>query len=305
MQLHGLDLNLVVALRALLTERNVTRAAKTVGLGQSSMSHALSRLRAHFGDPLLVQVGREMVLTERARALQEPVSRAVAELARVFLEPQVFDPRTSERTFHIAAPDNLEFYLLPNFVRLMVEQAPRIALRFQTISEHWHTQLLHGDIDLKLGRRSAMPSGLRSQELFEEEFACVVRRHHSLASKRITVSEYADLMHLVIRPVAGQAELVGSHVDAVLARHGKQRRIVLTVPHFVLAPFIVESTDLALTAAKRLLDPFVRSLKLRRVELPFKLPRYRLTQVWAQRSEDDPAHAWLRATILRAAGMGS
>src|SRR5438552_19185305 len=105
MLLRAVDTSLVIALRALLQERNVTRAAKLVGLGQSSMSHALARLRDHFGDPLLVQVGRRMVLTERAKSLIQPASEAVAKLESVFLDKGTFDPKTSERVFHIAATD--------------------------------------------------------------------------------------------------------------------------------------------------------------------------------------------------------
>ncbi len=109
MLLHGIDTNLIVALRALLAERNVTRAAKNVGLSQSSMSHALARLRAHFGDPLLVQVGRSMVLTERAKSLVGPVETAVSQLERVVLRGEPFDPARSKRTFRIMTKDNLAF----------------------------------------------------------------------------------------------------------------------------------------------------------------------------------------------------
>ncbi len=121
--MHAIDTNLIVALRALLQERNVTRAAKAVGLGQSSMSHALARLRVHFGDPLLVQVGRNMVLTERAKGLLGAVEQAVENLEKVFIQSERFDPRTSARVFKVAAPDNLEFYVLPRVTRAPGERS--------------------------------------------------------------------------------------------------------------------------------------------------------------------------------------
>ncbi len=114
MQLGSVDTNLVIALRSLLRHQQVTRAAREVGLSQSSMSHALARLRAHFADPLLVPAGRALVLTERGKGLLEPVATAVAALERVFARPEPFDPRTSRRVFQIAATDNLELYVLPH-----------------------------------------------------------------------------------------------------------------------------------------------------------------------------------------------
>ncbi len=106
MSLRNVDANLLLALHALLAEKNVTRAAKRVGREQSSMSHALGRLRDHFGDPLLVPAGRAMVLTERARSLVEPVAAAVAQVERVFAASEPFDPHTCARTLHLATTDN-------------------------------------------------------------------------------------------------------------------------------------------------------------------------------------------------------
>src|SRR5689334_23049806 len=107
MSLRGIDTNLVVTLHALLGERSVTRAARRLRLGQSAVSHALARLRVQFDDPLLVQVGRHMVLTERAKSLSAPVQEAVARLEALFLHSEPFDPRTTRRSFRIAATDNL------------------------------------------------------------------------------------------------------------------------------------------------------------------------------------------------------
>lgn len=302
MQLRGVDTNLVIALRALLQERNVTRAAKLVGLGQSSMSHALARLRAHFGDALLVQVGRRMVLTERAKTLIEPVGEAVAKLERVFLAQERFDPTTSTRIFRIAATDNLELYVLPALLDLMAREAPGVSLRIRHLHPSWPEALANGEIDLKLGRAYALPKGLRAETLLEERVTCVVSKQHPLRGSRPTVAQYARLRHLVISPTPDQSDAVSTLVDTRLAKLGHRRTVVSTVGHFVVAPMIVARTDLALTASERLVEPFVKSLRLRRLELPFRLAPYRLSQVWADRSHDDPGHAWLRAAVVRALG---
>lgn len=297
MKLRGIDTNLVVALAALLEERSVTRAAKRLGLGQSSTSHTLARLRAHFGDPLLVQVGRSMVLTERAKELALPVNRAVADLEKVFTAREAFDPKTSDRVFRIVAPDNLELYVLPKLAAALAKAAPRVSLRVHQLSKDWPDLLRAGEIDLKLGRRYRVGPELRSQDLLEERFTCVVSKKHPLAKKKLTLAQYAKLRHLMVTPTANHGDEIASHIDTLLAAHGHRRHIALTVAHFVVAPFIVAQTDLSLTTSERLVQPFVDLLKLEVLDLPLRLPTYRLSQVWAARSDGDPAHAWLRSAI--------
>lgn len=294
MQLHGVDANLVVPLRALLEHRHVTRAARSVGLSQSSMSHALARLRAHFGDPLLVAAGRELVLSERARELREHVEQAVAQLERVFAPPAAFDARSAQRSFRIAATDNLELYVLPGLLASLRKQAPGIDLRVRALPEDWAQALARGEIDLKLGRKSKISGALAQQQLSEERFTCVVRRGHPVRDKP-TLREWAALDHVLVTPRPGADAT--SVVDALLAEHGLARRIVLAVPHFMVAPHVVASTDLVLTAPERLLAPFLRSLKLRAIQPPLRLPRYALSQVWAVRAHDDEAHRWLRSAV--------
>ena len=208
MLLRGIDTNLILPLRALLLHQSVTRAAKEVGLSQSSMSHALARLRAHFGDPLLVPVGRTLVLTERAQSLVEPAAEAIAGLERAFARSEPFDPQTSRRVFRLAATDNLELYVLPHLAQVLAEQAPGIDVRVSALPADWMMALRRGDIDLKLGRRGAVPDALESQVLSRESFACVVRRGHR-APARPTLEEYAALDHLLIAPTAARDRATG------------------------------------------------------------------------------------------------
>ncbi len=301
MQLGGIDINLILSLRALLRERNVTRAAKIVGLGQSSMSHALARLRAHFGDALMVRVGRNLVLTERARALIGPVEEAISQLEGVFLERQRFDPATSDRVFTIASTDNLCIYILPRLMQILKREAPGVDIRVRQLTADWELPLQNGELDIKLGRKYRVAPSLRSQDLFEERFICVVAADHPAPSKKLTLRQYAGLRHLAVSTASTEPDLAIGYTDAIMARHGIRRRVVLTVPHFLVAPFVVADSDLALTASERLLAPFVLSLRLRIIELPMKLGTYKLTQVWSDRSASDEGHAWLRSAIARAA----
>jgi DNA-binding transcriptional LysR family regulator len=143
-----------------------------------------------------------------------------------------------------------------------------------------------------------VPDSLVSQELSQEQLACVVRRGHPAPAKP-SLRDYARLDHLVVSPTAVPASEPQGYIDSVLGKKGLRRRVALTVPHFLVAPFVVASSDLILTAPIRLLDPFAKLLRLRRIELPVKLGGYKLSQVWAGRSSDDEAHRWLRAAIAK------
>ncbi len=297
MSLRGIDVNLVIALHALLKERSVTRAAKRLRLGQSAVSHALGRLRRQFDDPLLLQVGRQMVLTERARSLLGPVQDAVARLEHVFLHTRTFDARTTPRTFRIAATDNLSFYLLPRLAARLASEAPQVAIRVEHLEAAWASQLTGGDLDLKLGREYPVADGLRSEHLRIERLVCVVARDHALRKRRITLAEYAGLRHVAFLAGTPGSELAASSIDERLREHGLSRRVTMTLEHLLVAPFVVAASDLALTASERIVLPFMRSLRLRRLELPIALRSYGLSQVWSERVDQDAGHQWLRRTI--------
>jgi DNA-binding transcriptional LysR family regulator len=297
MSLRGIDVNLVTALDALLKERSVTRAARRLRLSQSAVSHALGRLRRQFDDPLLLQVGRQMVLTERARSLVIPVQEAVARLEHLFLHTRTFDPRTTQRAFRIAATDNLSFYLLPRLAARLSDEAPHVAIRIEHLEAAWASQLTAGDLDLKLGREYPVAAGLRSEHLLVEQLVCMVARDHPLRKRRISLAEYAGLRHLTFLAGTPGSELAASSIDERLREHGLSRRVVMTIEHLLVAPFVIAGSDLALTASARIVRPFVRSLRLRRLELPIALRSYGLSQVWSDRVDQDAGHQWLRRTI--------
>jgi len=293
MKLAGMDTNLVVALDALLKERNVTRAAKRLGLGQSATSHALARLRRVFDDALLVRVGRELVLTERALGLVGPCASAVSELERLFAAPAPFDPRTARRTFRIVATDNLELYVLPRLAAMLAKEAPFVDLRFHVLNPEWPRALGQGEFDLKLGRSYKVAPGLRSEDLFRDRLVCVARRGHPL-SRRLSLRQYAALSHILVAPGGPER----AFMDEALAAAGLARRVAIVVPHFLPALFAVAASDSVLTVPSRLLA-LVPTLRLRSVSLPVRAAEYTLSQVWAERHDADDGHRWLRGAIRR------
>jgi DNA-binding transcriptional LysR family regulator len=289
----GLDLNLLVALDALLAERNVTRAAGRIGITQSAMSHALSRLRELTGDALLVRTRKGMVPTPRAEALGPPIRRALDEVTRALAPPPAFAPRTAKRRFVVGTSDYGEFVLLPRLAALLEREAPGIDLRVRAHGADFVTPL-SGDMDLAVapaGPPEGMP-GVRARRLFDDRFVCVVRKGHPLARKRLTMKLFAAASHVLISP----REKEGGYVDEALAKHGLSRRVAVMVPHFLIAPHVVAATDYVLTLAERIAARLAEPLGLAALAPPeeLALEGFSISALWHERLHDDPAHRFLR-----------
>lgn len=296
--LEGLDLNLLVALRALLAERHVTRAASRVGLTQPAMSHALSRLRQLLGDPLLVRAASGMQATPRAEAMRVPLDRALEELERVIARPAAFDPKTAKGQFTLATSDYVELTLLPRLVTRLRTEAPGIDVRVLHLVDRATTPLSEGRFDLAFGLAEvllgpAAPNGIRAQKLFDEKFVCVVRKGHPVVKRRLTLEDFVALPHALVS-LSGDPSGV---VDVALAKIGKTRRVAVTVPHFLVAPHVVQDSDLVLTLAERVLRAFSPMLGLVQFPPPLPIPGFSMSMAWHERMQADPAHVWLRKLV--------
>jgi DNA-binding transcriptional LysR family regulator len=178
LHLASLDLNLLVALDALLEERNVTRAAERTGVTQSAMSHALARIRMLIGDPLLVRGKSGMVATARAEALTLPIRRALEGIVVALESPTPFEPKTAHLSVRIATSDYGELVLLPKIVRRLEREAPNIDLRLFPQSSDSVGPLVEGAVDLIITpvRPDDGAHGVLARKLFDESFVCIVRR---------------------------------------------------------------------------------------------------------------------------------
>jgi DNA-binding transcriptional LysR family regulator len=294
LHLRSLDLNLIVALDALLEERSVTRAAHRVGITQSAMSHALARLRAVTGDALLVRTASGMVATARAEELGPPIRRALEGVATALRPPQPFDPMTAEARIRIGTGDYGEIVLLPSVVERLAKDAPRVDLRVVFQGDNPGDMLRSGDADLLLSPVFAADAGpgIYTRKLFQERFVCVVRCDHPLAGKKLTLARYVAASHALISPRGKE----GSVTDDALARMGLSRRVAVTVPHFLVAPHIVAQSDLILTLAARVADMLAAPLGLVLLDPPSELglEGFTMSAVWHERTHGDPAQRWIR-----------
>lgn len=301
MNVASLDLNLLTALEALLAEVSVSRAAERQHLSQPAMSHALKRLRQLFRDPLLVRMGTEMQLTQRAESLRLPVEDALAKVRDV-LAGEVFDPSRSSRTFRLSISDNAIGVLLPPLLRRLEKEAPKVAIRLQQPS-------IDGFDALELSRRidavvACVPDrfkGFYQQRLFVDRDACAVRNGHRLR-KGMTRERFLSASHVAV--VA--REFAEDPVDGWLREKGGSRTVLLTVPTYLQALHVVAESDLVAVLPERLIRAYADRLDVQPVAVPLEVGTFQEYLVHPARTHDDAGCIWLRTLIHEvAASLGS
>ena len=263
MNLSALDLNLLVALDALLLEANVSRAAMRVGLSQPAASHALQRLRDIFGDPLLVRVGARMELTPRAQALRGPLAQALDQVRGLFI-PDDFDATTSERRFRLMMPDLAVELLVPPLMEKIAARAPNVQLDIVP----WRgpaimTAEFARTIDLVISIGNAF-KGFHRQLLYRDCDALAVRRSHPVGTKLSRRDAFLKARHVAV-------VIRGRNVDFIdewLRTKGVERHIALVVPGYIEALHVVARTDLVAFVPKRLIAALANPLSLKAVAPP-------------------------------------
>jgi DNA-binding transcriptional LysR family regulator len=296
-KVSSVDLNLLAVLDAILQTGSVGRAAEQVGITKPAMSHALSRLREQVGDPVLVRAGQSWHLSERASAMRDHV-REIAESAKTLLSREaVFDPAESHREFRVHATDHTLALLGTGVGAALAKEAPACALRFLPIQGDDASPLRGGQIDLALGVFPDLPPEFRTQALFQERFACVVRKGHPRVKGKMDLKCFLAMKHVVVAP-RGRS---GSPVDDALSERGLLRKVTRFVPYFVVALDLVSRTDCVLTVSERLATAYAERFALQVLKPPLALPSYTISQVWHPRVDADPSHRWLRRLVLSVA----
>lgn len=298
-QLSDIDLNLLVALHALLETGSVTRAAAWTGVTQSGMSHTLRRLREYFGDKLLVRSGSGMVLTPRAEAMREPLFEGLSRLQSTLRSAQDFVPEASTRRFTIGASDLMQLLVAPRFARMVTDEAPSVTVRLDdsVFSETFGDRLEDGELDVVVGSvlLQAQPH-LKRTLLRTEPMICATRRDHPAVSDTLTLDDYLELPHLLISP-SGSGPAI---VDTLLAQQGKSRRVAMQISSFLIAPWVLPSSDYVLTAPAHLIHSHSQVLDLALWNPPIGVAEIPIYMFWHERAHDDPALRWVRDVIIRA-----
>jgi DNA-binding transcriptional LysR family regulator len=299
MDLAGFDLNLLKAFDALYAERHVTRAGQRIGLSQSAMSGALTRLREVFADELFIRSPTGMQPTPRADDLASPISTAIR-LMRGVLQDDGFDPETADHIVTIAMTDYAAFVLLPQLLARLAIEAPRLDVRVRGIfGKNEVIDLLDsGEVNLAISVPIDSAARILMQPLLSESFACIARHGHPAFAEDAGIEAFAAASHLLVSPEGDRAGLV----DRKLATIGLKRRVVLSLPQFLVAPFVVANTDLVATLAARVARRFAAgNVGIAVHEPPIALSDWPLAMMWHRRVDDHPATIWLRDCIAEIA----
>lgn len=300
--IRKIDLNLLVALKILLEEGNVSRTAERLALTQPTVSGMLARLRILFHDPLFIRTRHGMLPTERAKSLAPALEELLADAAAL-IAPPAFDPSTTDMAVTVSVNDYMLSALVTPLIQLLRRKAPAMRLSIQHLEiADLAPMLAHGEIDMAITIPEFAEESLHQLPLYREDYVGVVRKRHPLRSaRRIKLDEFLAYDHVVVSPSDGS--FVGP-TDRVLQELGHKRRVTLSVPSFLVLSDVLETDDFIALVPSRLLDG--RYKRLRQIKLPIDVPGFDVIAVWHARTHHDLAHRWLRDRLVEvAAAMAS
>ena len=290
LNLRQIDLNLLVALQALLDERSVTGAAERLGLSQPALSRMLARLRLVFDDPLMVRMGRTMVPTPRAQAIAGPLRRLLAE-ARDLIRPDHFDPGAIDDTVRMMASDAATEAVVTPWVNAMAAQAPGLRYDIVPFTADVAETLARGAVDFAIDVFPDPPENCRVEQLIVDRFACVVRAGHPVLSDGdgLTPERYAALDHIAITGTGAFVTIL----EQELARLGVRRNVMFSTTSMTTAPFVASQTDWVLTIPSARAHRSVKRSGAAMLPLPYPVREIPLSVLWHERTEASPLHRWM------------
>lgn len=296
------DLNLFVVFDVIYREGNLTRASEALNLSQPAVSHALSRLRDRFDDPLFERSGKRMVPTPLAKAIVERVREGLGRLESTLSDGLVFDPSAAERTFTIAMRDILEAKALPEIAQRLQDIAPNISIcSVQMPRREIESALLRGTIDFAADVLIPVSKQVNHALLGSESLSVMVAKGHPLAAKikaqTITLEDYLQARHIL---VSSRSSGPGAE-DIALSRLGESRDIAMRCQHYYAAAKVIEKTHwlvtLPTTYASTLCDESNPNNPYITFPLPFKAEPLEVHLYWQHKTEQDPAMIWCKQQI--------
>jgi len=306
--LSRVDLNLLVLFHTVLEEGHVARAARRLNLTPSAVSHAVGRLRHLLNDPLFLRTPKGVVPTARALELGEPVAEILARVGRVMASAVPFDAATSSRRFVIGAPDAVMASGMVPLSECLNRKAPRVDVgvihlmperRAGSTDNPWQESLQKlekREIDVAMLPLRAVPARFEARRLYDEDFVVALRRGHVFA-RRPTLSAFCKAQHLLVS-LDGVSR---GFVDELLAKRGLHRRVVLTVPTFLLALAHLSNSDLIAALPRRLVEREAARFGLAFVELPLTRKPDPVQAVATKAAMMDTGIAWLMELIVSVA----
>lgn len=296
-----LDTNLLRVLHTLLSERSVTRTALKLGQSQPAISNMLKRLRDITGDAILVRGKNGMTATVRGEELLLLARQALSVLESIASPAPAFNPASSERVFHLGAPDYLSVLLIPLIMEKVRAQAPQAGLVVHALNAgfDYAAALESGELDCVIGNWPDLPPHLHLAQLFEDELVCMVNRKHPVVGKGLSLKYYLELAHLAPTPyMMGHRSII----DNALAGQGLKRKIQMTIPYFGMVPYVLSKTDLVFTTSRSFAEQCARDWPIAVLPMPLPMPKMQFFMLWHERVHAAAEVQWLRKLVTQAAG---
>lgn len=300
MELAKLDLNLLLVFHHLLILKRVSAVAELLNMSQPAVSSALGRLRSSLNDELFIRTQAGMTPTPYALQLAAPVAMAMDGIQQALNVRGTFDPKTSTRNFTIALTDVGEMYFLPVLMDALAHAAPGVTLQVVSVAQSsLKEDMSNGQIDLAMGLLPQLQAGFFQQSLFKQKYVCLMRQKHPLAQlKSLTVSALFAAEHVrVLATGTGHGR-----VDLALDKQKHQRKVRLTVPHYVALGDVLQHSNLIATVPERFALRIVKPFDLTMRDLPIKIDNSAIHQCWHGRLHRDPGHQWLRQLMRKLFG---
>jgi|HubBroStandDraft_5_1064220.scaffolds.fasta_scaffold113322_2 LysR family nod box-dependent transcriptional activator len=303
MRFHQLDLNLLVALDALLTERNITLAGRKVHLSQSGMSSGLARLREYFGDELLVLIGKKMVPTPLGESLAGPVRRILIDIQATIDSKPGFDPQASQRRFTLMMSDYAASVLMTGVARRAAELAPHVSFELLSNDVPSPGEVLdRGEVDLLIIPEDILPETHPKVRLFEDDYVCIAWSGNTGLGDAISLQQYLQMGHVVLQFSRGRVPAID---EWFLNQAGHERRIEVIAMNFNMLPQFIVGTRRIATVQRRMAHYFRTLMPLRILEPPLALPSLIEAAYWNRAFDRDPGISWLRGILQEVAGSVS
>ncbi|MEM1178644.1 MAG: LysR family transcriptional regulator [Acidobacteriota bacterium] len=296
--LNAVDLNLLVALDALLELRSVRGAARRLHITPPAMSHKLRRIRKLIGDDLLVRAGRGLVATPRAEALAEPVRALLHQTRDLLADPESFSAGTLRRAFRIVCTDHISTILLPHVERLLAEEAPGVDIYVCPVLPEMMDQLRSGAVDVAIRVVTSTPPEMQVRPLFEDRHVTVARFNHPrIPGPDLSLEAYLAEQHVLVAPGGTPT----GPIDELLEKQGLRRRVARTRPNFLSALWLVAESDALLTVSRRFVEATAARFDLTVLPTPLPVQDYALSMLWHPRTDSAREEAWFRDVLRRAA----
>lgn len=291
--LAGFDLNLLVSFDALMTERNVSRAAKRVGLTQPAMSNVLRRMRGIFNDELFYRTSEGMMPSSTAVALAEAIAPALAQIQSGLDMQLQFDPLTTVRSFVIGMQDIGSVGMMPMLSRLLRRDASNLSVEVVNAGPDAAEKLVKGQIDMAVGAAFHERADLSHIDLARFPYLVVAdRNNRQVEGPSLSIEDFVNLPHVAC------ADVDSDWIDAALAKRGLKRRVIISVQYSQAVIPAILDTDLIAVLPGPTVQVSGQGHRLTVCPDPIGVPQYTIQVVWHRRHDDDAGHRWLREQIV-------